>query len=104
MTLFLIAINSLFNVIKEPVERILFADDLAIFYCSNNMDEIHLILQNALNNLNEWMKNTGFKFSEQKTVALCFTRKYNIPILPNLLLNNIRINFVNSDGLHIQKE
>ena len=65
--LFLVAINSIRNNIKAPVKCGLFADDLTIYTSGNNFKITEEIVQNTLNDLDSWSKNTGFKFSSEKT-------------------------------------
>lgn len=96
VSLFLVAINSIFRVVQFPVKSVIFADDLAIFISGKDFEEIKIHLQNTLNSLNNWSNETGLKFSQSKTVAMCFTRKYKVSPFPDLFLNGTKIEFVES--------
>ena len=95
VTLFLIAINSIVERIGEAepsVQCSLFADDLAIYYSSADLNVAKQHIQNAVNTATDWTKERGFKFSPTKTVAIHFCkssqkRRVNVP--PNITLNNI---------------
>jgi len=76
-TLFLIAIDDITNCITEPIKYSLFADDLNIFYRSQQTNTIQTILQESLNNLTKWSSETGFNFSSNKSQSICFTKKRN---------------------------
>lgn len=95
VTLFIIAINKIFTNIQYPVKTVMYADDLVIFISSKNITEIKQTLQNTLNKLTEWCKNSGFKFSTEKTKALVFTRKRKPFQKPDLFLCGSKINYVN---------
>lgn len=81
---------------QHPVKAIMYADDLVIFISSKNISEIKQILQNTLNNLTEWCKRSGFKFSNEKTKALIFTRKRKSFQKPDLFLCGSKIKYVNA--------
>ena len=93
VTCFLIVINTIFQIIDLPVKKIMFADDLAIFVDGNSFEDIRHKLQLSLYKLEEWSNKSGLRFSETKTVAMCFTRKYLVPTFPDLFLNGIKIKF-----------
>ncbi|KAG5869594.1 hypothetical protein JTB14_014723 [Gonioctena quinquepunctata] len=66
VTLFAIAINSLFKDLNPAVGRIMYVDDITIFFSSDNMDLIQRTLQQAINSLVKEADNKGFKFSVSK--------------------------------------
>ncbi len=65
----------------------MYCDDLCIFLKGNNLTDIQIPLQSAVNSVQYWASQTGFKFSENKTVAMLFTRKYRVPPPPEISLN-----------------
>ena len=90
--LFLIHINSIINYIHltEPsVMCSLYADDLAIYFCSSDLTTTASKIQNAVNAAIEWTELHGFRFSVAKTVAVHFSSRFqrvNVP--PNIVMGN----------------
>lgn len=93
-TLFLIALNKINEEIKFPVQISLFADDLVIYVRGKNVENTKILLQEAIRSLEKWARQTGFRFSIEKTKAVYFTkqRKYK-DIYPKILLNNEHIQY-----------
>ena len=61
-----------------------FADDLAIYYSADNLDEVTEKVQNQtkITKIEDWAKKWGFLINVQKTMGMCFTNKrINIPVL-----------------------
>lgn len=96
VTLFLLAIDSIFNNIKPNVKSLLYADDLVIYSSGNNISTITKHIQCSINKLLSWNNKTGFKFNAEKTVAIKFSRrrKQN-DINISLKLDDNNIQFVN---------
>lgn len=93
VTLFLIAIDSITKYIPPNVHCLLYADDVALLACGNDLNELESRLQTAMVNIEQWQKNTGFTISAEKSATIVFrsarTRK---PTNPNKLkLNGITI-------------
>ncbi|HCE59804.1 MAG TPA: hypothetical protein DEQ74_03170 [Wolbachia sp.] len=88
--MFLIAINDIFCKIPNPTKHIMFVDDCYIYCNGNNIETILKILQLSLHILQNWSKETGFKFLPTKSQCIVFNYKpkinqhlslYNTPIL-----------------------
>jgi len=88
--LFLIAINDL--AVDEGINLSLFADDSAIWKCGRNLKYLEGKLQNALNKINDWANEWGFKVSIEKTQVVIFTRKRNKTV--ELKYNDITLKVV----------
>lgn len=93
VTLFLVAINKIFSYIPNDTKFELFADDLVLYTKNRNINTITGKLQSAINNLQTWCMETGFKFSPNKTKAIVFTNKRLINLNP-LIIHNTNIQYV----------
>lgn len=92
VTLFLVAINDIFNNIKPPIKCTLFADDCNIYCRGDNIKTTVALLQTALKALSDWSSITGLKFSPAKTRCIIFNKKKkrNKPsCIPKQLKNRI---------------
>lgn len=78
VTLFLVAINDISNQIKPPVKILLYADDCNIFCSGANIHNTKALVQTAIDNISQWSKKTGFKFSPSKCKTILFHRKNKI--------------------------
>ena len=94
VTLFGIAINSIAKSLPPYIGTTLFVDDFSIFFRSPLLASIQEKLQLALCNLEIWSKETGFRFSVEKTVCVHFTRLRGIHPHPELKLNNSVLPYV----------
>ena len=94
--LFIIAINSITEIVRPPIHSSLFVDDFAIYCTSTNIEVIERQLQLALNRLSKWSNTTGFTFSANKTCCVHFCRKYKSHRDPNLFLGGIPLPGVDS--------
>lgn len=94
--LFLIAINDIFSSIQRPVKGFLFADDLTIICCGNNIEPTTTLIQSTLEKLHNWSNRSGFKFSQSKSEYIVFSRKRIKDINAiSLTINNQPIKQVN---------
>ena len=91
VTCFIVAINSICNVIPENVRSSLFVDDIAIYCSSSSPAEASGHLQIAVSRIVQWADERGFTFSSQKTVAIHFTRSRKRMTVPHLLMKGIPI-------------
>lgn len=73
--LFLIMINDVYNNVNPDIGKSLFADDGAIWKRGRNMDFVVKKVQEAVNEVEEWSLNWGFKLSVEKSKSIFFTRK-----------------------------
>lgn len=94
--LFLVAINDVLNNIEKPVKGFLFADDLTIICSGGTLCPTLKLIQNTLNNLQEWSERVGFKFSKTKTEFMIFTNKRKVFRNTQLTLNNHSIKEVSN--------
>lgn len=96
VTLFLVAMNSLKSFIPEGVKNYKFADDVAAYISGKSLVEIEQRLQTTLQNLENWSKTTGFRFSVGKTKIIHFCRKTSCNTDPHLTLHGQEIEVVNT--------
>nr|CAI5833711.1 unnamed protein product [Callosobruchus analis] len=87
--LFVIIINNILSEVKKPVKAQLFADDLTILCSGSNMVTTSKLIQSALDAVNNWAKNNGFKFSNTKTTYTIFSRT-NSEIGPTVQINQLQ--------------
>uniref|UniRef100_A0A3B3BBF5 Reverse transcriptase domain-containing protein n=1 Tax=Oryzias melastigma TaxID=30732 RepID=A0A3B3BBF5_ORYME len=73
--LFLVMINDVFTSVSGGIGRSLFADDGALWKRGRNLDHIVGKVQDAVNQVEEWGYDWGFRFSVEKTKVVFFTRR-----------------------------
>lgn len=73
--LFILALNSITEVLPRTIQHLFYADDLVIFLRHNNPAKASSELQATINCLTQWGAHRGLKFSPTKTKVLNFTRK-----------------------------
>ena len=96
VTLFAIAINSIVDSVRSPVQSSLFVDDFAIYCSSSSISVIERLLQLVLNCLHQCSCQTGFVFSLTKTCCMHFCRRYSLHLDPVLYLGESPLPFVES--------
>ena len=67
--------NNIAKTIPKNIEKSLYVDDLAIYYRGRNMSTVERQLQQALNNIERFADDNGFRFSIQKTNCVHFCRR-----------------------------
>jgi len=72
VTLFLVAINNIFNNIPPPIKYTVFADDYTIFCSGVNIKTTVEFIEQALDKLLKWSAMTGSNFSPSKTQSIIF--------------------------------
>lgn len=86
-TCFMVAINTINNSLPHSVGSTLYVDDFAIYASGSDSRMVQRQLQLAINKLQDWSNETGFRFSSDKTVSLHVCRKKHCPKLaPDLTL------------------
>ena len=90
-TLFNLKINSIVKCISSDVDCSLYVDDFLITCKSKDLNIAEQKLQKCLKNLESWCNENGFKFSPTKTNCVHFTKKRNVALQPNLVLNGHNI-------------
>lgn len=74
VVLFAIAINNLLTDLSPNVGRMLYVDDLAVYYTAENLDDLEVTLQTAIDTLCNSNSSNGFRFSPTKTHCVHFCR------------------------------
>lgn len=92
VTLFLIAINNIFDNLLPPIKYTIFSDDCNIFCSGVNIRTTVELIQQALDELLKWSTTTGFNFSPSKTQCIIFCKKRNQNLL-HINLNNIILSY-----------
>ena len=85
--LFSLYINSIPTLTDSRISNVLYADDTAIATTSHGTNIIAKLLQNHLDQLDEYFKNSGLRVNVDKCQAILFTPKKHIP-LPKLSLSD----------------
>ena len=91
--LFAIVMNDLFKTVKDTVKYSIYADDAAMWYRCSSLEEGEETIQTALQEIEEWSKNTGLSFSPSKTKAVIFTRKKK-NYIPEFNMDGLKIEIV----------
>ena len=107
-TCFILAIDGILKDLPSTVKKSLYVDDLAI-WISGEKKRSHLIqreLQTAINYIQFYSNNNGFKISESKTTAITFYKGHKSPTI-QLKLNSTPITFANHVkflGIHLDEK
>jgi ribonuclease HI len=94
VTLFNIKINSITSAVGADIHKCLYVDDFTISYRSRYLPTAERKIQLALNGLQKWADESGFRFSPTKTVSVCFSGRRGIFPDPLLTLNGQKIPIV----------
>ena len=89
--LFILYINDLPNIIDDSCKVVLYADDTALFYASNDPDHLQTVLNSQLCKVDEWL---------QKNKRTMNVKKTNLMLIGKRLTNfqNVQT-FVNGEEL-----
>ena len=90
VTLFAIAINEITKQLWPEVHCTLYVDDFTIFVSAATITHSTRIIQIASNNLEQWTKTKGMRFSIEKTVAIKFEKRKKCEE-PQLTLHGSRV-------------
>ena len=90
----MIAITDICDNLPYNLKKTLFVDDFSLFATGSSTGTIERRLQNGIKKLEKWSSETGFTFSESKTVSLHICRKRCPKTAANLSLYNTPINNV----------
>ena len=88
--LFSIQINKIVKAAKLSDECSLFVDDFAVCVSAKRLSLAVRQLQHCVDDVQKWVTNNGFKFSESKTVSIHFWKGNNI--------EDVRIDIDSKDG------
>lgn len=91
VTLFIIKMNSIAHVIPRSVQYSIYVDDLQVSVSSCNLSICERRVQVAINNLTSWANTNGFRFSTEKTVCVCFSRRRGFFLEPSLTIYGLPI-------------
>ena len=86
--LFILAVNSISEILSYPIYHTFYADDLAIFTRGDNLEEMVKLLQEVIHKLVVWSEARGLRFSAAKSSVVNFTRKRNVPTITLSLYGN----------------
>ena len=78
VTLFAITINKVTNQLGSEVHCTLYVDDFTIFVSAATITHSTRIIQIAINNLEQWTKTKGMKFSIEKTATIKFEKRKKV--------------------------
>ena len=73
--LFFIVFNKITKQLGSEVHCTLYVDDFTIFVSAATITHTTRIIQIAINNLEQWTKTKGMKFSTEKTVTIKFEKR-----------------------------
>ena len=83
VTLFVITINEITKQLGSEVHCTPYVDDFTIFVSAATITHSTRIIQIAINNLEQWMKTKGMKFSIEKTGYQVWEKKEKWRITTN---------------------
>lgn len=90
MTLFVIAINPLLEVIDPEVARLLYVDDLTIYFSHQDIEVMNFELQQIIDEMSQHAEHIGFTISESKFKCIYFCRK-RVPHDDPVVLHNNKL-------------
>lgn len=73
---YIMFVNSVVNVVQK-CKVFMYADDMCLFYASNNMEEARCQLQNDFENIIKWAHDNGIIINVKKTKCLHIYSPYN---------------------------
>lgn len=93
VTLFIVKINSIVTVLPQSnsLQYSLFVDDFSISCSGRTTNFVQRQLQLAVNKVQEWADQNGFRFSQSKTVCVHFCNQRKLHDDPTLTLNGASI-------------
>lgn len=91
VTLFLIAINGVFECLPKGVFIFLYADDIVIVVAGKKPKLIHRKLQAAVNAVTKWLVSVGFDISAEKSYRMHMCRHKHRPLTKPISINKVNI-------------
>ncbi|KAI5708247.1 hypothetical protein M8J77_018932 [Diaphorina citri] len=93
--LFIVSLNDIFEIIKPPLKRTLFIDDLLIIARGKNMDSLLERFQHTLTDIHKWSEVNGVTFSTDPGKSVCIDfHRLRKTTSPSLTYNGIQLKFV----------
>lgn len=104
VTLFLIAMNSIFEQLKnnkwhENIKILVYADDIVIIVIGNVKKKLRTKLQKIVEIITTWANDIGFTIAPQKSKMIHICNKNGHSKLPNITINNEEVPRVNDAKL-----
>lgn len=91
VSLFLIAMESLFKVLPKDVLIFVYADDIVLVVVGNNATRVRIKLQAAIRAVARWANSTGFQMAAEKcSISHICNHRHN-PWSREVTVDNIRI-------------
>ncbi|XP_055585165.1 uncharacterized protein LOC129738015 [Uranotaenia lowii] len=88
-TLFLVAVNSIFDKVPNNIQTLVYADDILLISSSAYSKTTRKRLQTALDKIANWAPTVGFQFSPSKSHLIHIgPNRRRLGKLPKLILNN----------------
>ena len=84
-TLFLLAINGIISSLPPQVSASLYVDDFVLYSADSDIPLLQSRIQSAITAAANWTTTNGFRFSQTKSCAVCFSRSRTIPHPPLFL-------------------
>ena len=81
---------------NSPITATMFADDGSLIAKGPDLPTLITLLQSAIHKVENWGRDNGLTFSQAKTIAVIFTRKYKIPKVDKLIINGGEVEYQNS--------
>ncbi|KAI5735926.1 hypothetical protein M8J77_024290 [Diaphorina citri] len=92
--LFIVFMNDIFDIIKPPLKRTLFIDDLLIIARGKNMDIVLDRFQRTLDDVQKWSEMNGVTFSTDPGKSVCIDfHRLRKTVTPTLTLNGAQLKF-----------
>ena len=82
--LFIFYINDCVKTL-DKVKISMFADDCILYYCGNNWNNIHQIMQGELNMFIEWTVKNSLRLNESKTQSMIVGNRSKLSKIPTLV-------------------
>ena len=92
--LFSLRINNIVKSVLKGSEASLFVDDFALCTSAKSLPHAQRLMQLCVNSVQDWVSNSGFKFSTRKTVCMQFCNQRKHFAEPSILLDKNPIKVV----------
>ena len=103
---FLIYINDVVEAITNA-KVLLFAEDTTVFITGSDLNSMQTVMQNELDNLQQWFSCNKLSLNAEKTQCILFSKPTDERVLTvNLKLNDKHVkqyNFVKLLGIHLDR-
>ena len=85
--LFSLKINNIVKSVLKASEASLFVDDFALCICAKFLPNAQRLIQLSVNSVQDWVSNSGFKFSTSKTACMLFCYQCQQYAEPSIMLD-----------------